>query len=242
MYDAVFVLVEAFNKILRKKPDQFRNNIRRGQTLMAAAAASSSNMSGLTMANAANSANANGPMGVAGGGSSGGGGGGMLSGSSNGIGNHGNGGGLGGSGLGIGGGGGGGGGMGGLGVGGGGGGIGNGGLNGLGGSGPAGGSSSGMQSNSNSNSPSRALDCNTSKGWVNPWEHGDKISRYLRKVTAITQTDDIQYINIAYRYHNSCTHMYISFPVILFPFQRYFALQHRILDFGPLPSIFYLLH
>jgi hypothetical protein len=28
----------------------------------------------------------------------------------------------------------------------------------------------------------RALDCNTSKGWVTPWEHGDKISRYLRKV------------------------------------------------------------
>lgn len=31
MYDAVFVLVEAFNKLLRKKPDLFKNNIRRGQ-------------------------------------------------------------------------------------------------------------------------------------------------------------------------------------------------------------------
>lgn len=30
----------------------------------------------------------------------------------------------------------------------------------------------------------RVLDCNTAKGWVNPWEHGDKISRYLRKVSA----------------------------------------------------------
>jgi hypothetical protein len=30
MYDAVFVLVEAFNKILKKKPDTFRTNIRRG--------------------------------------------------------------------------------------------------------------------------------------------------------------------------------------------------------------------
>lgn len=30
MYDAVFVLVEAFNKVLRKKPDLFRNNVRRG--------------------------------------------------------------------------------------------------------------------------------------------------------------------------------------------------------------------
>lgn len=29
MYDAVFVLVEAFNKMLRKKPDVFRNNLRR---------------------------------------------------------------------------------------------------------------------------------------------------------------------------------------------------------------------
>lgn len=29
----------------------------------------------------------------------------------------------------------------------------------------------------------RILDCNTNKGWVNPWEHGDKISRYLRKVS-----------------------------------------------------------
>ncbi|KAK7793358.1 hypothetical protein R5R35_008509 [Gryllus longicercus] len=31
MYDAVFVLVEGFNKMLRKKPDQFRSNFRRGQ-------------------------------------------------------------------------------------------------------------------------------------------------------------------------------------------------------------------
>ena len=31
MYDAVFVLVEAFNKLLRKKPDLFRTNFRRGQ-------------------------------------------------------------------------------------------------------------------------------------------------------------------------------------------------------------------
>ena len=31
----------------------------------------------------------------------------------------------------------------------------------------------------------RTLDCNTSKGWVTPWEHGDKISRYLRKVSTV---------------------------------------------------------
>lgn len=32
----------------------------------------------------------------------------------------------------------------------------------------------------------RVLDCNTSKGWVNPWEHGDRISRYLRKVSRVS--------------------------------------------------------
>lgn len=30
MYDAVFVLVEAFNKVLKKKPDIFRSYVRRG--------------------------------------------------------------------------------------------------------------------------------------------------------------------------------------------------------------------
>lgn len=119
MYDAVFVLVEAFNKILRKKPDQFRNNIRRGQTLMAAAS---------TSANATGLSNGGGGMGM---------GGGIMGGSSN-----------------------------------------SNGGNGMGNSGGGGG-------NSGSNSVTRALDCNTSKGWVNPWEHGDKISRYLRKVSKV---------------------------------------------------------
>lgn len=35
------------------------------------------------------------------------------------------------------------------------------------------------------NSTKRSLDCNTgnqSNGWVTPWEHGDKISKFLRKV------------------------------------------------------------
>lgn len=39
----------------------------------------------------------------------------------------------------------------------------------------------GTQSNASANA-NRVLDCNTSKGWVNHWEHGDKISRFLRKV------------------------------------------------------------
>lgn len=74
MYDAVFVLVEAFNKLLRKKPDVFRNNVRR-------------------------------VAGVA-----------------------------------------------------------------------------GSTAVSNATTAAKALDCNTSGGWVTPWEHGDKISRLLRKV------------------------------------------------------------
>lgn len=81
MYDAVFVLVEAFNKLLRKKPDQFRSYTLRRMGQLPAPVTNISNP------NAANNANTN-----------------------------------------------------------------------------------------------RVLDCNTSKGWVNPWEHGDKISRYLRKV------------------------------------------------------------
>ncbi|XP_061401386.1 glutamate receptor 1-like, partial [Musca vetustissima] len=115
MYDAVFVLVEAFNKILRKKPDQFRNNIRRGQTVMTAAS-TSANASGLSNS------------------------GGLMAGSQNGG---------GGGGMGSGGGG--------------------------------------------SGSASRPLDCNTGKGWVTPWEHGDKISRYLRKVEIEGLTGDIKF-------------------------------------------------
>lgn len=37
------------------------------------------------------------------------------------------------------------------------------------------------QQNVNGNG-TKVLECNTAKGWVTPWEHGDKISRYLRKV------------------------------------------------------------
>lgn len=82
MYDAVFVLVEAFNKLLRKKPDQFRSYTTRRSS------------SHLNYSN----------------------------------------------------------------------------------------SSYGALMTSLSNNNNRILDCNTAKGWVNPWEHGDKISRYLRKV------------------------------------------------------------
>lgn len=94
MYDAVFVLVEAFNKLLRKKPDQFRSYTMRnrmGQILAP--------ITNVSSTNATNNANVN-----------------------------------------------------------------------------------------------RVLDCNTSKGWVNPWEHGDKISRYLRKV---------HFIYTSFNFHNS---------------------------------------
>ncbi|XP_020816691.1 glutamate receptor 1 [Drosophila serrata] len=116
MYDAVFVLVEAFNKILRKKPDQFRNNVqRRSQTLMVAQAAASTSMDGYNYTG--------------------------------------------------------------------------GGSNGPGGSGGGGGGYAGNDSGGSS----RALDCNTAKGWVNAWEHGDKISRYLRKVEIEGLTGDIKF-------------------------------------------------
>ncbi|ALC43617.1 Glu-RIB [Drosophila busckii] len=128
MYDAVFVLVEAFNKILRKKPDQFRNNVqRRSQTLMSAAQAAAS-----TGSDGYNSSYGNG-----------GGGGGGANGNSNSNNGNGNG-------------------------------------------------NSDASSGSIGIAP-RALDCNTAKGWVNAWEHGDKISRYLRKVEIEGLTGDIKF-------------------------------------------------
>ncbi|XP_049961019.1 glutamate receptor 1-like [Schistocerca serialis cubense] len=39
----------------------------------------------------------------------------------------------------------------------------------------------------------RALECSASKGWVTPWEHGDKISRFLRKVELEGLTGDIRF-------------------------------------------------
>lgn len=99
MYDAVFVLVDAFTKLLKKKPDQFRTiATKRG-------AQAYGNMSSTT--NGGNNINGNG-----------------------------------------------------------------------------GGANANGNGNSNNNN-NRGLDCNTSKGWVVPWEHGDKISRYLRKVSLL---------------------------------------------------------
>lgn len=97
MYDAVFVLVEAFSKLLKKKPDQFRSYTSR-RNIPSPYTPNATSMHGGGLGSSSGSPGSNGN----GGGSS----------SSNG----------------------------------------------------------------------RALDCNTSKGW----EHGDKISRYLRKVSAFS--------------------------------------------------------
>lgn len=117
MYDAVFVLVEAFNKLLRKKPDQFRSYTMRRSTIQSSSSSSMAvNSSSSTILQQqqqqsyqpyGNNFNVNG----------------------NSI------------------------------------------------------SSAGGGFTSNNNNNGRALDCNTSKGWVIPWEHGDKISQYLRKVS-----------------------------------------------------------
>ncbi|KAK4877739.1 hypothetical protein RN001_010245 [Aquatica leii] len=43
------------------------------------------------------------------------------------------------------------------------------------------------------NNGSKGLDCNASSGWVTPWEHGDKISRFLRKVELEGLTGEIRF-------------------------------------------------
>lgn len=39
----------------------------------------------------------------------------------------------------------------------------------------------------------RMLDCNTANGWVTQWEHGDKITRYMRKVEIEGLTGPIRF-------------------------------------------------
>lgn len=97
MYDAVFVLVETFNKILRKKPDMFRNYATLRRSLMTSGRNSSLSV-----------------------------------------------------------------------------------LQTGGGSG-------------NTTAAVRMLDCHTSNGWVTPWEHGDKITRYMRKVELEGLTGEIRF-------------------------------------------------
>ncbi|KAJ8924635.1 hypothetical protein NQ315_000785 [Exocentrus adspersus] len=43
------------------------------------------------------------------------------------------------------------------------------------------------------NNSTKTLDCNVSGGWVTPWEHGDKISRFLRKVEIEGLTGEIRF-------------------------------------------------
>lgn len=99
MYDAVFVLIDAFNKLLRKKPDQFRSPYTSKRGNQPSYTNSTSGINGSANLNGLSSNNFN--------------------------------------------------------------------------------TLSGINNNNN-----RLLDCNIPKGHhPNPWEHGDKISRYLRKVS-----------------------------------------------------------
>ncbi|XP_046997299.1 glutamate receptor 1-like [Schistocerca americana] len=43
------------------------------------------------------------------------------------------------------------------------------------------------------NTTSRGVECSINKGWVTPWEHGDKISRFLRKVELEGLTGDLSF-------------------------------------------------
>ncbi|XP_029044649.1 glutamate receptor 1 isoform X1 [Osmia bicornis bicornis] len=52
----------------------------------------------------------------------------------------------------------------------------------------------------------RALDCNSSRGWVTPFEYGDKISRLLRKVEIEGLTGEIRF-NDDGRRHNYTLHV-----------------------------------
>ncbi|VEN59732.1 unnamed protein product [Callosobruchus maculatus] len=46
---------------------------------------------------------------------------------------------------------------------------------------------------SNNGTSTKVLDCNVNGGWVTPWEHGDKISRFLRKVEIEGLTGEVRF-------------------------------------------------
>nr|QNL15099.1 ionotropic receptor 2 [Aulacocentrum confusum] len=64
----------------------------------------------------------------------------------------------------------------------------------------------GTPSSSQPANVSDPLDCNTSKGWVTPWEHGDKISKFLRKTEIEGLTGQIRFNNDSRR-HNYTLHV-----------------------------------
>jgi glutamate receptor, ionotropic, invertebrate len=47
--------------------------------------------------------------------------------------------------------------------------------------------------NGQGNSSAKFLECNTSKGWVTQWEHGERIAKNLRKVELEGLTGDIRF-------------------------------------------------
>ncbi|XP_057333872.1 glutamate receptor 1-like isoform X2 [Microplitis mediator] len=64
----------------------------------------------------------------------------------------------------------------------------------------------GVQGNNQPSNVSRPLDCNTNNGWVTPWEHGDKISKFLRKAEIEGLTGQIRFNNDSRR-HNYTLHV-----------------------------------
>lgn len=53
----------------------------------------------------------------------------------------------------------------------------------------------GISGSSQITNGTKALDCNSSPGWVTPFEFGDKISRLLRKVSTQSYLDIVLKIN-----------------------------------------------
>lgn len=49
------------------------------------------------------------------------------------------------------------------------------------------------QNGQTSNTTAKFLDCNTSKGWVTQWEHGERIAKNLRKVEIEGLTGEIRF-------------------------------------------------
>ncbi|KAG8038130.1 hypothetical protein G9C98_006455 [Cotesia typhae] len=64
----------------------------------------------------------------------------------------------------------------------------------------------GVQSSMQPTNVSKPLDCNTNNGWVTPWEHGDKISKFLRKAEIEGLTGQIRFNNDSRR-HNYTLHV-----------------------------------
>lgn len=63
----------------------------------------------------------------------------------------------------------------------------------------------GISGSSQITNGTKALDCNSSPGWVTPFEFGDKISRLLRKVSTQFYPDrfEMSFFKDKFRFHSS---------------------------------------